>query len=273
MMVSMAKEKNLRSLPSRDFRRNRAYLADHVFALSTGKSEKPTDKISRKAWRSLVQLPTDVLLRTTDYQGSIIEDCIRQSSGWNRACPWDARQSPVMRIPAMDAWDEFEAAVFMASHGWYRQGTSCLRVALEVVAQGSGYAIRNAVADYEAWREAGGRPEWGTSIGRLKRADPPAATNAVWPVLNRLYGYLSDTTHAHSGRSSADYWESNGPIWSPKALVAFWLDYCDTIASCYVLLKLGWPAMVLPKRARVLFASPSERWNECGQLLLNELFA
>ena len=173
----------------------------------------------------------------------------------------------------MDAWDEFEAAIFLASHGWYRQATACLRVALENVAQGSGFAVTNAKKEYKKWRKSDGKLDWGKSIGRLKRADLPAIMQAVWPILSRLYGDLSKATHAEVGKSSSDHWESTGPIWAPKAFVEFWLDYCDTIAACYVLLKLGWPVMVLPKRARVLFALPSERWNGCGPNLLNELFA
>lgn len=273
VVIVSRKDHDARKLPKGDFRRERAYLADHLFALSSGKSPDPTDKVPRGAWRRLMQLPTDVVLRTTDYQGSFVADCVRQSAAWINASPLGPDQSSVMSIPAMDAWDEFEAANFVASHGWYRQGRSCLRLALEVVAQGAGYAAKGADDDYRKWRDRGGQPDWSKSIGRLKDSGPPDVMNQVWPILDRLYGDLCKTVHGAVGHSNSELWESNGPIWAPKAFVLFWLDYCDTLAACYVLLKLGWRDMGLPKRARVLFEAPSKRWDKCGDTLLREFFA
>lgn len=51
------------------------------------------------------------------------------------------------------------------------------------------------------------------------------------------------------------------------------MDYCDTIALCYVLLKIGWPQLALPDDARPLFGWATERWNTDGRAVEAEFFA
>jgi hypothetical protein len=61
-------------LPHDDFRRERKLLAAHVFALVEGDDIDPTDVIDQEAWESIMDLPTDVAIRTTSYSGTIIEN-------------------------------------------------------------------------------------------------------------------------------------------------------------------------------------------------------
>jgi hypothetical protein len=57
-----------------------------------------------------------------------------------------------------------------------------------------------------------------------------------------------------------------------KGFMQFWTDYCDTVAVCYVLLKIGWPPLVLPKVAQPLFEWASPRWNGIGEAVEAEFF-
>jgi hypothetical protein len=70
----VANEDDLVPLPDGDFRRARSYLAPHMFATwSEGDPDTyppPNDLISEKDWDCVINLPTDVLLKTTSYEGS-----------------------------------------------------------------------------------------------------------------------------------------------------------------------------------------------------------
>jgi hypothetical protein len=50
------------------------------------------------------------------------------------------------------------------------------------------------------------------------------------------------------------------------------IDFCDTVALCYVLMKIGWPELKLPPDARPLFAFADERWHGLGTNLAAEFF-
>ncbi len=139
----MGNRKDRRPITKGKYRRQRAYLADHLFALSTGRSPRPTDLLRRKQWEHMMVLPTDVLLRTTDYMGTMLDDMLTQTYAWLRAMPENSTTAPFVFDAALDTHDEFCAAPFVAAHGWYRQATAALRNALEVMTHASRYAIRN----------------------------------------------------------------------------------------------------------------------------------
>src|SRR6266496_1516968 len=52
------------------FRERRSYLSPEAFADPGDGIQPPTDLIDRDAWVHLMDLPTDVLLQTTDHFGS-----------------------------------------------------------------------------------------------------------------------------------------------------------------------------------------------------------
>lgn len=54
------------------FRTERRYLADHVFLNVPGGGAPPSKLVDRKTWERIMYLPTDVLLRTTDYLGHMV---------------------------------------------------------------------------------------------------------------------------------------------------------------------------------------------------------
>jgi hypothetical protein len=69
-----SRPEDLRQLEVGLFGAERRYLADHVFLGVPGGDERPSDVVPREAWEGLVDLPTDVLLRTTDYLGRMVDD-------------------------------------------------------------------------------------------------------------------------------------------------------------------------------------------------------
>ena len=95
----MSRPEDQRPLPDGDFRAIRAYLADHVFASVPGGGAVPNDPLGQSEWEHLMDLPTDVLLRTTDYLGMMIDDVVTQRSAWTAAMPDDPSQVPSCSTP------------------------------------------------------------------------------------------------------------------------------------------------------------------------------
>lgn len=268
----MTRPQDARPLPDTDFRARRAYLADHVFLSVPGGGAAPTDTVPQETWEHLLDLPTDVLLRTTDYQGSLLDDSVGQTTSWSqRMFSAPELGEPIYDV-ALDASDEFHAAIFASAHGWYRLGTSGLRTALELTAQGAGYSAIHDPAGYTKWRDSGKAPELGESLGRLKSVHPNDPARQALGVIARLYGDLSRSTHSNPGSSHVDIWKSSGPVWVGSGFTTFWLDLSDTLAACYVLARLSLPVFALPAGADVLFQSPSPRWPPLGDVLLADLF-
>ena len=65
--------------------------------------------------------------------------------------------------------------------------------------------------------------------------------------MRNLYADVCRYAHSAPGFTNAEIWSSNGPVFVGRGFTQFWLDYCDTLIVCYVLLKLGYPPLTLPK--------------------------
>ena len=90
--------------------------------------------------------------------------------------------------------------------------------------------------------------------------------------MRETYEKLSRYTHSRAGATNPDIWQSNGPVFVGRGITQFWIDFCDTVALSYVLLKIGWPKLDLPERARPLFDFASDRWHGLGRQIVGELF-
>jgi hypothetical protein len=102
---SVTDEADLLPLPEDDFRRVRSYLAPHAFA--TWRMDEPdepdawpfpTDVISRDDWDGFMTLPTDVVLKTTSYEGTWASTVHRLASDWI----WAFRRSRRLPPSCMD---------------------------------------------------------------------------------------------------------------------------------------------------------------------------
>lgn len=116
----------------------------------------PTDLVSQDAWTGLIDLPTDVLLRTTSHEGSSVDVLHKLGSMWIFLTPMEEHHAPYLFEAALLAHEEFDALAFIALHGYYRQALGCLRNALEILTVGAGLAVTNNSALFDKWRTAMG---------------------------------------------------------------------------------------------------------------------
>jgi len=254
----MARPEDIRPITDGAYREKRAYLADHAFLAVPGAGQPPTDLLGKKEWGSLTDLPTDVLLRTTDYLGSMVDDMLTQAHAWLLALSADPSTAPFVFDAHLDAHDEFRAAPFLASHGFYRQATAALRNALEVMTHAVRFAVREDHVGYQAWRSGTSEaPKFGNSSDLIGSDPAVAQIDAILGgpglfgirppgVLRSLYSDVCRYAHSQPGYTNADIWRSNGPVFIGRAFTQFWLDFSDILLASYVLLKIAHPILALP---------------------------
>jgi hypothetical protein len=76
-------------------------------------------------------LPTDVALKSSSYEGSTISRLATLDSEWIFSWP-DPGEAPFMEEVSLLAGEEFNALVFSAMHGYYRQAIGWLRATLRI---------------------------------------------------------------------------------------------------------------------------------------------
>jgi hypothetical protein len=285
----MTNQDDLIPLPDEDFRGTRSYLAPHAFA--TWRMDDPDepdvwppprDLISKEDWDGFMTLPTDVVLKTTSYDGSWANRIHRLAADWIDACPMDPTSAPFMHSPALIAFEEFDALVFNAVHGWHRQALGCLRNVLETLTVAASLAVTNDTSKYEAWRNGDEVP---MREARPALRDSPEGTRIDAAVTNpdaifgndnkhwikRRYKQLCAYTHAAAGKTSGDFWESNGPIYVRTAFPIVEAELRETLALSYLLLKIGWPGYAPTDGVRNLLSGPPTGWQEYHAVLRTEL--
>lgn len=283
MAKNKAHKATTRAIAKGRYREKRAYLADHVFMSAPGGKKEPDDLLPKKEWGQFMHLPTDVLLRTTDYLGSMVDDMLTQEHAWVTAMPTDPAQCPFMFDAALDAADEFAAAPFIAAHGWYRQATAALRNALEVMSHAARYAVQNDQGGHQSWRDGHAEPRFGNSLDLLHKDPAVAAHEASLTgatlfgpkpdgVLRALYAEVCKYAHSQPGYTNGDIWQSNGPVFVDRAFTRFWLDYCDTLLACYVLFKIGHPSLTLPKCVKSIPAVAGTPWHGVAEEAIRQYF-
>ena len=120
---------------------------------------------ARNSGRVLMTLPTDVLLRTTDYLGPMVDDMLTQCFAWLTSLPDDPTSMPFMFEAALDTHDEFNVAPFIAAHGWYRQANGCASECTRGHdACSPSYAVKSDAVGYTSWRGGREEPKFGNSV-------------------------------------------------------------------------------------------------------------
>jgi hypothetical protein len=252
----------MKPLPKSDFRANRLMLEDNDFALTSGKYEGPTKLITAATWKSMVSLPDDVSIRTSDKFGPQLEQMWKYWGTWGRvvlavqALTKDPTESPTA-IAACDAADEFQGATYCALVGYYRVAFSCLRNVLEQVTIATRLALVPDPKFFADWRNASERIGFGWAADTLPKGPDVAAmekhlTAATADSLfaqnpkglaRRLFAELSKYTHGAAGFTDADSRESNGPIFVPEAFLAWYVAALKTYAITLHELKLAHPQL------------------------------
>jgi hypothetical protein len=224
-----------------------------------------------------VGLATHVALESSGHAGSVIKRLNQLNSDWTFSWP-DAEQAPFMGYPALIAGEEFDALVFNALHGYYRQAIGCLRVSLETLVMAAAFAVTNDTASFDAWQKGELEAKFGRARIMLRdssegrRIDAAAQPNSVFgdtdgSWLNARYKRLCDYAHSRAGHDNGGFWESNGPLFVPRALATVEREFRETLALCYLLERLGWPGYVLAQGQPALLNGPQDGWSQYDVML------
>jgi hypothetical protein len=194
----------------------------------------------------------------------------------------DPVSAPFMHGPAHTAYEEFDAVVFNAVHGYFRQALGCLRNAVETMTAAAAMAVTNNTTKFNAWQN--GADEIPMREARTLLRDSPEGRRmdaAVAPSsifgndsthwIKRRYVELCAYTHGAPGKNNVDFWQSNGPIFVPEALPIAEAELRETLALACLLLKTGWSNYTPTDAVKNLLSGPATGWAGYQALLTTEL--
>jgi hypothetical protein len=243
-----------------DFRARRNYLPDEAFALVTGSDEPPTAPMPADQWHELMDLPTHVLLRTTDHQGAQLAQLHDLWGRWVETLPLKADLAPYIFNAGWDAADDFNAAVFVAAHGYYRQGMANLRSALEGLTTAASFAVHQDRSALERWLSGQDDPPRPVEVRRVLA---PTLGPEISGILKRLYRELSGYVHSQPSATNAVLWGgSNGPVWERDSFHRVYCCFRDVIAMGFVLLAVSWPSFSISRQLLPLFQGRVSAWKD-----------
>jgi hypothetical protein len=253
-----------------DFRTRRFKLPKEAFAVAPEVDPVPSDQIAEHSWRSIVALPDDVSIRTTDFHGSTFQRADQVFGRWVSLLL--DLQSLVPKPPddalclaAILLIDELQASTYACLTGFYRQAISGLRFGLEAIAAGVYFRARPDPARIAEWAD-------GLKEGQLWMADIRGFLSRVQPYsrfespgqgcllgadgwIAFLYKRLSAFSHGRPSLTDEDgnriptcnvelWGGSNGPVYETRS-VRMWSVYFMGVALCCLLLVgLAEPAVV-----------------------------
>jgi hypothetical protein len=168
----------------------------------------------------------------------------------------DPTESPTA-IAACDAADEFQGATYRALVGYYRVAFSCLRNVLEQMTIGARLALVPEPKYFSDWRNSNEKLGFGWAADTLPKSPDATALEKHLKAATadslfaqnpkgfarRLFADLSKYTHGAAGFTDADARESNGPIFVPKAFLAWCVAALKTYAIALHELKLAHPQL------------------------------
>jgi hypothetical protein len=257
-------------LPTTDFRARRVVLTDNDFAIAPKRPDRPTDIIDRATWKSIVILPDDVAIRTSNHHGTSLAQLHDLSGVWIE-CVGDVQDCmfPVM----LDAADDFQASTYNALTGFYRFSMSGLRSALELVTIGAWAQVCGKNQEFSAWREGKEPISFGKACDGLMTATDALRQHLLDEVqdsffdqkgvtseggfVRRIYSGVSEFSHSRPGYADADVRESNGPIYVRSAFNHVAWVHFETVGLCFMLVLLARPKMLLPQPAVDLLNDPA----------------
>lgn len=288
-----------------DFRSKRTKLPARSFALSTGRDHHPRDLIKPKVWRSITALPDDVSIRTSNDFGSPL------ALAWNYWGEWisviDALQGVTPKgenSPLADAaltvGDDLQVSVYNALTGFYRAATGSLRSVVEQMTVGAYLELSRDQANLTKWQSQTESFGFGNaanllvqipSIADIERELKQATNDNLFHQKNgsdpgglarRIFGVLNRYVHTQPGFTDGDIWDSNGPVYVPKAFVDWIRRFVLVYAYALLVSRLAQPKLIglghgskytaqslfveavqlLPKNAdsRLLSSVPARTW-------------
>ena len=259
-----------------DFRTTRSKLPPEAFPLGAEEPDSPPqDLIKKKTWKSIISLPDDVSLRTSENHGTELRVMHALWASWIESVQ---EGQDAISYTMLDASDEFQTCLFNSLCGFYRVAASCLRNALELNTIGVYFQLSSNPSEFLEWKEGKREISFGMACDQLLRhpktkplhnflksqmaysifEQKSTGNSGGWA--RRLYSELSDFAHSRPTLSSFILWdESNGPAYTPSSFHMVYALYLDTMALSYVLVKLAKPTFMLPRKARQLLQSSKVR--------------
>lgn len=255
----------MKPLPASDFRAKRLMLEESDFAMPAGKYPGPTNLIQKAAWNSIVSLPDDVSIRTSDQYGPQLEQMWEYWGIWGRVVlavqelSIDPKESPAA-FAACNATDELQAGTYCALVGYYRVAFSCLRNVLEQITIGTRLALSADAKSLADWRNGDERIGFGWAADTITKSPEVRAlekhlkatvadslfAQAPKGVARRLFAQLSKYTHGAAGFTDVDFRKSNGPIFVHEAFLAWCIAALKTYAVALHELRLAHTLKALP---------------------------
>ena len=253
-------------LPDSDFRSKRRVLTRADFAVAPGRGRAPSDLIDRATWNSIVVLPDDVAIRTSNHHGTVL----RQLDGlWGAWIESVGDKQDILFSAMLDAGDNFQSATYTALTGFYRLSVDALRGALELMVIATWAQVCRQDKKFQKWSKGSLVLSFGQACDGLISDNEPLRTH-LRSVVNdtlfdpkdlstqggfarRIYSGVSDFSHARPGYADADMRASNGPIYVTSAFEhVSWIQF-EVIGLCYVLALIARPKLVIPEAVVKLF--------------------
>lgn len=253
-------------LPLTDFRARRTVLTRSDFGYAPKPAPPPSDLIDKATWDSMVTLPDDVAVRTTNYHGATIKQLHDLWGAWVDC--YGEKQDCMFPV-TLDAGDDFQAAGYAALTGFYRLSVSALRSALELTAIGAWAQVCGKQKEFRSWRSGKFPLSFGQACDGLCGStsvlrDHLRATvnDTLFDQKNpqneggfarKIFGALSEFSHSRPGYSDGDMRKSNGPIYVGSLFKhVAWMQF-ETLGLCCALLLIARPKQRLPEPAVELF--------------------
>lgn len=173
-------------LPQTDFRAKRRVLLRRDFGYAPKTDPRSGDIIDKGTWNSIVILPEDVAVRTSNYHGTTLGHLNDLWGAWVEC--FGTKQDcmfPVM----LDAGDNFQAATYNALTGFYRLSIAALRSALELVAIGTWAQVCGKDAEFEQWRAGKAQLSFGKACDGLISATATLGSHLRSTINDSLFDH------------------------------------------------------------------------------------
>jgi len=247
-----------------DFRLERYKLPPEAFAIGPEKEQEPTDLIDQETWRNLVWLPDDVSLRTSEHHGTLLRRANQFLGYWCslilelQSLVADPREDAIA-LTCLHAHDDFQASLYTALTGFYRQAIASLRTAMEAVLTGTYFKVFPNQSNFQLWADGHRQGQiWMKTIrNKLRNREPymqfergehPFLSRNGW--VNFLYSRLSAFSHGRPfyvdqrghqiPTSNLGLWGgSNGPVYDPCSVRLWSAFFFDVAVLCLLVVGLA----------------------------------
>jgi hypothetical protein len=243
-----------------DFRSSRRMLPPEAFAMAPDTEPDPSDLIAEDTWDSLIHLPDDVSLRTSNHHGTLLK---RADDVWSW---WVSLSLDLQSLAAhpdddslclgwLTASDELQASTYAMMTGFYRQAIAGLRSALEAALMGVYFRQFPDPKKFERWADGheDGKVWFGKAREALGKSEPFSLFNDPHAELTSLmqkggwvdfqYATLSGFSHGRPfyvnrfgdkvPSMNVELWNgSNGPIYESRSVTGPRLDRVWRVRGC-----------------------------------------